>query len=215
MLSKVLKMEIKQGTDAWFESRIGKVTASRVFDVMSKTKTGYSASRKNYEAQLVIERLTNKKEDSFTSSAMQWGTDTEPLARAEYEAMNLCEVKECGLVDHPSVEMFGASPDGIIDDDGLIEIKCPNTATHLEYLLSKKVPQKYMLQMQTQMACTGRKWCDFVSFDPRLPDHLKMLVIRVDRDDALIGEIEAEVKLFLTGVENLIKELDKINENKS
>lgn len=203
-------METKQGTEEWFASRLGKVTASKVFDVMSQTKSGYSASRKNYASQLVIERLTNTKEDMFCNSAMQWGTDTEPFAREAYEALNICEVKEVGLVDHPSIENFGASPDGLVGDDGLIEIKCPNTATHLEYLTARKIPQKYILQMQTQMVCTDRKWCDFVSFDPRLPEHLQMLVIRVDRDEALIKEIENEVVKFLDEVNTMLLKLEEL-----
>lgn len=203
-------MEIKQGTDEWLASRIGKVTASKVFDVMSKTKTGYSAGRKNYQAQLIVERLTGIKEESYTNAAMQWGTFTEPLAREAYEAINLCEVKERGLVDHPTIKNFGASPDGLVGEDGLIEIKCPNTATHLDYLLSKKVPKQYMLQMHTQMICTERSWCDFVSFDPRLPEHLQILIIRVEKDEALVLEIETEVKKFLEEIDLRLLELEKI-----
>ena len=145
---------IEQRSDAWFEARIGKVTASRVADVIAKTKTGFSTSRDNYMAQLVCERLTGQKADGFTNSAMQWGTETEPLARAAYESLKDVLVDEVGFVPHPSIIMAGASPDGLVGDDGLLEIKCPNTATHIETLLSQTVPGKYNTQMQFQMACT-------------------------------------------------------------
>ena len=174
---------IEQRSDAWFAARIGKVTASRVADVLAKTKTGYSATRDNYMAQLVCERLTGEKGESFTNAAMQHGTDTEPLARAAYESLKDVLVDEVGFVPHPSIIMAGASPDGLVGDDGLLEIKCPNTATHIETLLSQTVPSKYNTQMQFQMACTDRSWCDFVSFDNRLPQELQLFVKRVPRDN--------------------------------
>jgi len=187
---------IKQGTDEWRNSRV--VTASRIADVMAKTKTGYSASRANYMTELLLERLTGKPTEHFTSPAMQWGTETEPQARAAYEFYIGVDVVETGFHIHPTIEMAGASPDGLVDDDGLVEIKCPNSSTHLETLLNnEKIARKYQLQMQFQMACTGRKWCDFISFDPRFPEHLTTFIARVTRDDALIGEIEHEVLQFL------------------
>jgi len=201
---------IEQRTDAWFEARIGKVTASRVADVIAKTKTGYSATRDNYMAQLVCERLTGQKGETFTNAAMQHGTETEPLARLSYEVAQNVLVDEVGFVPHPSIEMAGASPDGLVNDDGLIEIKCPNTATHIETLLSQTVPGKYNTQMQFQMACTGRKWCDFVSFDNRLPHELQLFVKRVPRDDAFIKQIEAEIVQFLTELDDKITKLMKV-----
>ena len=186
-----------QGTEEWFTIRIGKVTASRVADVIAKTKTGYSATRDNYMAQLVCERLTGLKGESFTNAAMQHGTDTEPLARAAYEALKDVLIDEVGFVPHPSIDMAGASPDGLVGDDGLLEIKCPNTATHIETLMSKTVPGKYNTQMQFQMACTGRQWCDFVSFDNRLPEQFQLFVKRVPRDDEFIKQMEDEVVKFL------------------
>lgn len=201
---------MEQRTDEWFAARLGKVTASRVADVIATTKTGYSASRANYMAQLVVERMTGKQTESYTNAAMEWGTNTEPLARAAYEAEKGLLVDETGLVDHPSIPMSGASPDGLVGDDGLIEIKCPNTATHIENLLSKSVDKKYITQMQWQMACTGRKWCDFVSFDPRMGEGLQMVVIRVDRDEDYIQMLEAEIKKFLGEVESKIKQLEEI-----
>jgi len=201
---------MEQGSDAWFNIRIGKVTASRVADVLAKTKTGYSTTRDNYMAQLVCERLTGQKGESFTNAAMQHGTETEPLARAAYEARYDVLVDEVGFVSHPTIEMSGASPDGLVGDDGLIEIKCPNTATHIETLLSESVPNKYYTQMQFQIACTGRKWCDFVSFDNRLPTELQMFVKRVPRDDMYIKLIEDEIVKFLAELDTKINQLMKV-----
>lgn len=198
-----------QGTEEWFTIRIGKVTASRVADVIAKTKTGYSASRDNYMAQLICERLTGLKGESFTNAAMQHGTDTEPLARAAYEALKDVLVDEVGFVPHPTIEMAGASPDGLVGDDGLIEIKCPNTATHIDTLLSQTVPGKYNTQMQFQMACTGRKWCDFVSFDNRLPEELQLFVTRVPRDEVFIRLIESEIVQFIAELDDKINKLMK------
>ena len=199
-----------QGSEEWFTIRIGKVTASRVADVIAKTKTGYSASRDNYMAQLICERLTGLKGESFTNAAMQHGTDTEPLARAAYEALRDVLVDEVGFVPHPTIEMAGASPDGLVGEDGLLEIKAPQTNTHIETLLSQSVPGKYNTQMQFQMACTGRKWCDFVSFDNRLPEELQLFVRRVPRDEVFIRLIEAEIVQFLAELDDKINKLMKV-----
>lgn len=188
---------IEQGTPEWFAVRAGKVTASRMADVMARTKTGYGAARANYMADLICERLTGAKTEGFTNAAMQWGTDVEPQARAAYSFLTDATVTETGFHLHQTIADLGASPDGMVGDDGLLEIKCPNTSTHLDTLLGESVPQKYLLQMQTQMACTGRQWCDFVSFDPRLPHELQVWIKRVPRDGSLIGEIEAEATRFL------------------
>ena len=201
---------IEQGTDEWFAARIGKVTASRVADVIAKTKTGYSSSRDNYMAQLICERLTNQKADGFTNAAMQHGTETEPLARAAYEALHDVLVDEVGFVPHPKILMAGASPDGLVGDNGLLEIKCPNTATHIETLLSQTVPGKYNTQMQFQMACTDREWCDFVSFDNRLPEELQLFVRRVPRDNVFIRLIEGEIVQFIAELDDKINKLMKV-----
>ena len=198
---------IEQRTDAWFQARLGKVTASKVADIIAKTQSGYSASRANYMAQLVCERLTGQKGEGFTNAALQHGIDTEPLARASYEALRDILVDEVGFVPHPSIIMAGASPDGLVGDDGLLEIKCPNTATHIETLLSQSVPGKYNTQMQFQMACTGRQWCDFVSFDNRLPDELQLFVKRVPRDNEFIKQMEDEVVKFLNELDIKIAQL--------
>jgi len=193
----------EQRTEEWFRERMGKVTASRIADVMARTKSGYGASRKNYMTELLVERLTGEREESYINAAMQRGIDEEPIARTEYELDRGVLVEEVGFVPHPSIEMSGASPDGLVGDDGMVEIKCPNTATHVETIIMKSVDRKYLLQMQWQMTCTGRAWCDFVSFDSRMPAELAMVVIRVPRDEAMIEEITREVTDFLADLATL------------
>lgn len=199
--------EIIQGTPEWHAARCGKVTASRVADVIAKTKTGWGASRANYMADLIAERLTGESAPSFTNAAMQWGTDQEPNARAAYEFRKDCEVVAIGFAIHPTIQDSGASPDGLIGDDGMVEFKCPNTATHIETLLSGTIPAKYITQMMWQMACTGRKWCDWVSFDPRMPESMKLYVRRIERDDALIASLENDVREFLDEMSKKIAQL--------
>lgn len=199
--------DFSQGSPEWHSVRCGKVTASRVADVIAKTKTGYSASRANYAAQLITERLTGVQAEGYTNAAMQWGTETEPEARAAYEFNRAESVTEVGFVLHPIIGDTGASPDGLVGDDGLIEIKCPQTATHIETLIGASVPGKYVTQMQWQMACTGRQWCDFVSYDPRMPESMRFFCQRVYRDDEVIAELEAEVVKFLNEVRAKVEEL--------
>lgn len=198
---------MEQRTEEWFKARLGKVTASRVADVLAKTKTGVSASRANYLTELVVERLTGQQAELYMNDAMQWGTDTEPQARMAYEAEKGVLVDEVGFIDHPSIHFFGCSPDGLVGQDGLIEIKCPNSKTAVETILSGKAPSKYIPQMQTQMAVTGRAWCDFVSFDPRLPEDLQLFVVRVDRDEEYIANLEKEVSAFLQEVDETVTKL--------
>ena len=206
----MIDLEIKQGTEEWHQIRLGKVTASRVSDVMSKIKSGESAGRKNYKMDLVVERLTNTPTSSFTNAAMAWGTETEPLARMAYEVHSGNFVETVAFIPHPLIEWFGCSPDGLVGE-GLIEIKCPNTATHIDYLLAGVPPAKYVPQMQTQMACTGRLWTDFVSYDPRLPPELQLFVVRLDRDETYIQQIEDEVKQFLDEVKQIYSQLKARN----
>ena len=201
---------MEQRSDEWFTARLGKVTASKVSDVVAKTKSGYGASRETYMTQLVLERITNTQTAFFSNAAMQWGTDQEPLARAAYEAALDVLVDEEGFVPHPTIEMAGASPDGLVDADGLVEIKCPNSATHKKTLLSRKADSQYVNQMMWQMACTGRMWCDFVSYDPRFPEHLQLFVTRVFRDDTLIAQLESEVTTFLAEVNEEIEKLNNL-----
>ena len=200
-------IEIKQGSPEWFAIRCGKVTASRVSDVIAKTKSGWGAGRANYAAQLIAERLTGRVAESYSNAAMQWGTDTEPQARAAYEFHTDADVIEVGFEDHPTIAMTGASPDGLVGIDGLVEIKCPNTATHIDTLLKKRVPTKYITQMQWQMACTGRAWCDYISFDPRMPAEMTLFVQRVESDIERIFELEKDVIQFLCEVEAKVSEL--------
>lgn len=197
-----------QGTPEWHAARLGKVTASKIADVMARTKNGWGAMRANYQAQLMCERLTGVPTETFTNAAMQWGTDFEAEARAAYSFRFDADVVETGFVPHPRIEMAGASPDGLVGDDGLVEIKCPTTATHLAFLLGGGVPDKYVKQMQFQMACTDRQWCDFVSYDPRLPERHRMFVQRFERDDEELKEIEAVVAEFLLEIATKIEALE-------
>lgn len=196
-----------QGSHEWLAARCGKVTASRIADLMARTKSGFGASRANYMGELIAERLTGVPSVSFTNAAMQWGTEQEPRARQAYEFMRDCEVVEVGFIDHPHVPMSGASPDGMIGDSGLVEIKCPNTSTHIDTLLNGGVPEKYVLQMHWQMACTGRTWCDFVSFDPRMPASMQLFVRRIERDDKLVSDLEKNVREFLAELDSKLSSL--------
>ena len=195
---------MEQRTEEWFAARLGKVTASKVAAVLAKKD---SATRADYLTDLVLERLTGKQQEFYQNEAMQWGTDTEPQARMAYEAQTSTLVDELGFIDHPTIANFGCSPDGVIGEDGLIEIKCPNSKTHLSTLLSGKAPTKYIPQMQTQMAVMNRQWCDFVSFDPRLPEDLQLFVVRVNRDNEYIAKLEEEVVVFLDEVNETVNKL--------
>ena len=201
------RIAVEQGTPEWHQLRAGKVTASRVADILAKTKTGPSASRQNYLIELALQRTTGIIEESYTNAAMEWGTQTEPQARVAYEVKTGNFVDQIAFVDHPTIAGFGCSPDGIVGE-GLIEIKCPNSATHWSYVKAKAPPTKYFIQMQAQMACTDSDWCDFVSFDPRMPERSQLLVVNVSRDEVFIAEMEAEIVKFLSEVEvevNLMK----------
>lgn len=201
--------KVEQGTPEWFAARLGNVTASRVADVIAKTKSGYSASRENYMAQLICERMTNTVAESYTNAAMAWGTESEPLARAAYESYADVLVDEVGYIPHPTIERAGASPDGLVGLFGLLEIKCPNTATHIDTLISEQVPAKHIAQIQWQMSCTGRTWADFVSFDPRLPSGLQMFVKRVEFDAEYVAMLKEEVTKFLTELDAKISKLNE------
>lgn len=203
---------IQQGTEEWHQLRLGKVTASRVADILAKTKTGPSASRGNYLIELALQRVTKTIEESYNSPAMEWGTQNEPQARVAYEVSTGNFVDQIAFVDHPKIKDFGCSPDGVVGE-GLIEIKCPNSATHWSYIKANEPPQKYIIQMQSQMSVTGAKWCDFVSFDPRMPERSQLLIVRINRDEELIAEIEKEVKQFLSEVEVEVDLMEKRNGN--
>ena len=204
---------VQQGSEAWHQLRMGKVTASRVADLLAKTKTGPSASRGNYLIELALQRVTKTIEESYTNAAMEWGTQTEPQARVAYEVKTGNFVDQVAFIDHPTIAGFGCSPDGIVASDGLIEIKCPNSATHWSYIKANEPPNKYFIQMQAQMAVTGAKWCDFVSFDPRMPERSQLLVVRVMRDPEYILYMEAEISSFLKEVEKEVQLMEKRNES--
>jgi len=201
--------DIQQGSEEWKKLRLGRVTASRVADIVAKTKSGYSTSRANYAAQLICERLTGVPTEGFTNDAMRWGTETEPQARAAYEFYKDVDVRQVAFVLHPTIGDTGSSPDGLVGEDGLVEIKAPLTATHIETLKGKSVPQKYVTQIQWQLACTGRQWCDFVSFDPRMPENMQFFCVRVHRVPEIIEELEKEVIAFLKEVRETIEALQK------
>ncbi|AVX04193.1 exodeoxyribonuclease (lambda-induced) [Maritalea myrionectae] len=207
---------VVQGSPEWFQARLGMVTASKIVDVMSKGRgNAESVTRKNYMAQLVAERLSGQASEGFTNAAIEWGNECEPQARATYEVLTDRSVQEVGFIPHPSITMAGASPDGLVGDKGLIEIKCPNTATHIETMRADKIDRKYALQMQWQMECTGREWCDFVSFDPRLPANASLHIIRVDCDEELQSEIRKAVTTFLEELNALETELRQRGESEA
>jgi len=198
-------VDVVQGTPEWKSARAGIVTASRINDVMAKIKTGEAAARRDYRAQIIAEILTGTPQDpDYENTAMIWGKEQEPNARSAYEMAQGVMVQQVGLVLHPALDRSAASPDGLVDD-GLLEIKCPKTATHLNYLLENRVPKEYENQMLWQMACCERAWCDFVSFDPRLPEDMQLFIKRFSRNEARILEITEEVKLFLSEVDSVIR----------
>ena len=203
-------IDVEQGSPEWKAARAGKVTSSAVQYVLAKIKSGEAAARKDYRAQLVAEILTGvPQDDGYINAEMQWGLDQEPFARGAYEAVHGVLVDRVGLVLHPTIERAAASPDGIAGE-GLLEIKCPKTATHLQYLLSGEVPSKYQPQMLWQMACAEAPWCDFVSYDPRLSPELQLFKVRFARDDGRIREMEAEVSIFLDEVDAMLAKLGKL-----
>lgn len=202
--------ELKQGSAEWLAARCGSLGASAVHESIARTKTGWGASRANIRVRLVAERLTGQPQDTFQNAAMAWGNEQEANARAAYAFLQSALVQEVGIYKHPSIDWTHASPDGLAECNGLIEIKCPNTATHIETLKSQSIAGKYITQMNWQMACTGRDWCDFVSFDPRMPDDLQFWCKRIDRDDKAIAELEEQVAEFLAEVQADIDALNNL-----
>jgi putative phage-type endonuclease len=187
----------------WHQARLGHATGSRASDILAGKDT---QARKGYITQLVTERLTGASQDFFTNADMQRGIEVEPVARAAYQASNEL-VDEVGFIKHPTILWFGASPDGLVGSDGLVEIKCPRSTTHLDYIQAKKPPQKYIPQMLAQLSCTGRKWVDFVSFDNRFPEHLQLFVVRFQPSAEELEQFESKVKAFLSEVNNLMEQL--------
>lgn len=201
---------IEQGSPEWHALRCGKATASRIADIVRKTKTGISASRERYLGELVAQRLTGIVPDGYKSADMDWGNQTEPLACDTYAFVCNIDPEPIDFVDHPSIPMSGASPDRLVGSDGLLEIKCPATHTHIATLRGAPIDPDYIVQMQWQMACTGRQWCDWVSFDPRLPEALQFHIVRVPRDAARIAELEDATRKFLADVDAAVADLTKI-----
>lgn len=194
---------IPQRTDAWFEARLGKLTASRTADALDRLKSGKPSARRIQLVDLLVtERLTRMVQPTFLTRAMEWGVEQEGFAKLAYETRNQRLVEDTGLVDHPSIPWFGASPDGLVGDDGLLEIKCPNSSTHLRWLREDVVPEEHIPQMMSQLACTGREWVDFISFDPRFPYEFQIFTRRFHRPDTM-GAFEAEVREFLGEVQAL------------
>lgn len=201
-------INVEQGTPEWKAARLGHVTASGMANVMAKGKDKSEAvTRYKYKVQIVAERMTGVVAESYSNAAMEWGVEQEGFAVMAYESMRDVLVDKTGFWLHPSIKWLGVSPDRLVGDDGLIEVKCPNTTTHLGYLFDNRVPPDYYKQIQCQLWVTGRSWCDFVSFDPRLPRRNQLLVVRTERDEKLIGEMQVEVEKFLGEVESLINKL--------
>lgn len=207
-LSTIDTKNVEQGSDLWKQIRLGHVTASNMAEVMSKGKGSAEAvGRYKYKVRLVAERMTATAGESYSNAAMEWGVEQEQFACIAYEAEKNTFLDKTGFWLHPSIKWLGVSPDRLVGDDGLVEVKCPNTTTHLGYLFEQKVPTDYYKQIQCQLWVTGRNWCDFISFDPRLPKRNQLLIVRVERDESLINEMEAETLRFLDEVENLIIKL--------
>ena len=198
---------MEQRSDEWFAARLGKVTASRIADVRARTKSGWGAARKNYMADLIAERLSGEHIPGGTGAARRWGQEIEPEAKSAYEFYRDTEIGEVGFIPHPSIADAGASPDGLVGTTGLVEFKCPTVITHLETLETDVIAPEYLQQMQWQMACTGRQWCDFASFDPRFPEAMRLYVQRVQRDDEIIDAIEEDVIAFLAEMRTRVERL--------
>ena len=196
-----------QGSDEWRAARCGSLGASRIADATARIKSGWGASRANLMAELIAERLTGVPYESYTNAAMQWGTQTEPEARTAYEFMFNCEVKQVGLIRHPTIIGSHASPDGLIGEDGMMEAKCPSTSTHLETLLGSPIDGRYIKQAQWQMACCERQWVDWVSYDPRLSENMRLYVKRIPRDDTMIAALERDVCDFLAELDGKVAAL--------
>lgn len=209
--------DLEQQSPEWLEMRKGLVTGSMVANVCGKYKrqkpnepAKYLQGRENYMLDLAVTRLTGMMPDRYVSQAMEFGTEYEPLARAAYERHLDVEVKEVGFAMHPKIDWFGASPDGLVGDDGVLEIKCPNSTTHLSYLMEGVVPEQYLPQMKAEMLCAERQWCDFVSFDPRMPKNLRLFVRRLDRDEPMLRQLEEEVEKFLAELDTLMGKISSL-----
>lgn len=196
----------EQGSIEWLMARIGFCSGSRFADVLDFTQKGKpGAKRTTYLWELVSERLTGKPVERFVNAAMEWGTAYEGEARMAYEAFTGNMVAEQGFLHHPTVAMCGGSVDGLVDDDGMVEFKCPSTSTHLKTVLSGEC--EHLPQIMGYLWITGRKWCDFVSYDPRLPAPLNLYIKRIDADAEYITNLDREVQKFLAEVSDTVAKL--------
>jgi len=205
-------VDVVQGSPEWFAARAGKVTGSRIDAVLAKGKGSAEAvTRRDYRAQIVAEILTGQSQErQYENDDMRWGKEQEPFAAAAYELAKGVLLDTVGFVRHPVIGRAGCSPDRVCGPAGLVQIKCPKTATHIRYMLEQEIPGDHLKQMHWEMACTGAAWCDFVSFDPRMPERLQLYVQRVVRDPATITSMEVEVQAFLAGVEQQLASLEKL-----
>ncbi|UNE54872.1 lambda exonuclease family protein [Bartonella machadoae] len=200
-----------QRTAEWFQARLGKVTASNVYNILSRTAKGLPTSKyEDYKIKLMTERLTGEISQSYITPSMQWGIEHEEDALKEYEFIYDADVIKCGFIPHPTIEMAGASPDGLIGEDGLVEVKCPQSTTHLRFFMYDEIKPEYIAQMQFQMACTGRKWCHFISYNPQFVGRstgLRMKVKRIHRDDEQIEQLTKAVEVFLAEIEQDMEQI--------
>lgn len=198
----------QQRTEAWYAARAGKVTASPILKVYKRIRGGgYSKERETYKYQLIAERLVGTTISQQRNAAMQRGIEKEAEARDRYQRITNLPVTEAPFVPHPHIGDAGASPDGYVGDEGLVEIKCPTSQTAVEVLLTEEVDDQYLAQIQWQLACTGRAWCDYVVFDDRLPPSMQMFVKRIERNDELIRSVEKEVREFIAEISADIERL--------
>ena len=201
-------VDCEQNDAEWTWARTGRITASRMCDVMATLKRGgEAASRRDYRAELIAERLTGRAEDHYVSKEMKFGAEQEPFARTAYEIKTENTVDQVGFIFHPRLDFTGASPDGLIGQDGRLELKCPKTTTHLAYMMAGTVPEGYQYQMLWNMACAERGWWDFASYDPRMPEKLRIFIVRMLRDEARIDEIEREVLKLNSEVQYICAQL--------
>lgn len=196
---------IEQGTQEWKDIRLGRITASRMSDVMTNGRSGgISKTSESYMVELISEKLTGKQKDFFENDAMKWGTATEPEAREVYSVRNgFVDVEEVAFIVHD--EFIGVSPDGLVGDCGLLEIKAPTTQTQIKRALSKDYSSDYKAQIQAQLWVSGREWCDFVSYDPRINVSASFLQQRVFRDEEYIQEMKSKCDEFVTEMNNRMK----------
>jgi predicted phage-related endonuclease len=198
-----------QGSDEWRQARCGSVGASDAPRVVRRTKSGYSADRESLMAEKVLERLTGAPVEIFKTQAMLQGTAREPEARMLYEVVRGAEVAEVGLIPHPSIKGTHCSPDGFVGEAGLIEIKAPMAAAHLNTLLTETISEAHLVQVMWQLSCTRRSWCDYVSYNPDFPAPMQVWIKRVVRDAAFIGELEREIATFIKEIDRKVEQLSR------